>query len=245
MFICKYDTGGTWQWTRQFGSSSNDHARSVAIDASGNIYIAGNTYGELGGPSQFGDDAFLAKLDSSGTVQWIQQSGDGHNQPHFYKGVAVDSNGSAYVTGEASPRTLLAKYGGDGTEQWKRQVCPHPVDVAVDAGGTVYVTGSDLVGGCAHVVAVASYPATVGDATLDGCVDGLDYIAWSNNYKLSDRWWEEGDFTGDGYVDGLDYVVWSSNYDVGCPAAPGPVPEPSCAVLLALGFLALRRRFGA
>lgn len=84
-----------------------------------------------------------------------------------------------------------------------------------------------------------------GDANVDDCVDGLDYTIWSNNYHLSGMTWEQGDFTGDGYVDGLDYVIWSNNYHLGCPAAPGAVPEPSSALLLALGFLALRRRLGA
>ena len=83
-----------------------------------------------------------------------------------------------------------------------------------------------------------------GDATLDYCVDGLDYVAWSNNYLTGDTW-QEGDLNADGITDGLDYVIWSNNYLQGLPASPGAVPEPSSALVLALGFLALRRRFGA
>ena len=61
---------------------------------------------------------------------------------------------------------------------------------------------------------------------MDGCVDGLDYIAWSNNYKQYDKQWQDGDFTGEGYVDGLDYIIWSNNYETGCPAVPLALGEP-------------------
>ena len=56
-----------------------------------------------------------------------------------------------------------------------------------------------------------SGPDVPGDANLDGSVDGLDYIAWSNHYQQSGGL-EDGDFNGDGVVDGLDQVVWSNHY---------------------------------
>ena len=83
-----------------------------------------------------------------------------------------------------------------------------------------------------------------GDANLDYCVDGLDYVIWSNNYlpvgAATD--WLRGDFTGDGLTDGLDYVVWSNNSSFGCPAAPTAVPEPASALVLTLGLFFIRRR---
>ena len=89
---------------------------------------------------------------------------------------------------------------------------------------------------------VITQSALDGDATLNGCVDGLDYVAWSNNYGQSNKQWEDGDFTGEGYVDGLDYIIWSNNYLQGCPGQPGAVPEPTALSLLILGGLALIRR---
>ena len=80
-----------------------------------------------------------------------------------------------------------------------------------------------------------------GDANLDGCVDGLDYVTWSNNYLTGDTW-GEGDCNGDGVADGLDYVLWSNNYRQGSPSLPGPVPEPGVVSLLTLGCVALVRR---
>ena len=89
---------------------------------------------------------------------------------------------------------------------------------------------------------VITQSAIDGDANLDGCVDGLDYVAWSNNYDQSNMQWEDGDYNADGTADGLDYVVWSNNYNVGCPGSPAAVPEPSSALVLILGCCALRRR---
>ena len=79
-----------------------------------------------------------------------------------------------------------------------------------------------------------------GDANLDDCVDGLDYIAWSNNY-LTGTEWSQGDFVDDDLVDGLDYIVWSNNYEGSCPTAP-LVPEPGSGLLAALAAVALLRR---
>ena len=82
-----------------------------------------------------------------------------------------------------------------------------------------------------------------GDATRDGCVDGLDYVVWSNNYQTGTNW-DEGDLNGDQIADGLDYVVWSNNYQAGAPGRPGAVPEPATMLLLVAGGIGLmvRRR---
>ncbi len=76
-----------------------------------------------------------------------------------------------------------------------------------------------------------------GDANLDECVDGLDYVVWSSNYKTGTTW-GQGDFTGDQIVDGLDYIVWSTNYEGSCPGY-APAPEPTALLVLGLGGLPL------
>ena len=57
-------------WTSQFGTSASEHASGIALDGSGNIYIAGHTRGDLGGPNQGWSDAFIVACDSARTVQW-------------------------------------------------------------------------------------------------------------------------------------------------------------------------------
>ncbi len=61
-FLTKYDSAGTWQWTRQLGTSSADISRSVAVDGAGNAFISGDTYGSLDGDNAGDSDAFLVKF---------------------------------------------------------------------------------------------------------------------------------------------------------------------------------------
>lgn len=51
----------------------------------------------------------------------------------------------------------------------------------------------------------------LGDANLDGVVDGLDFIDW-NRYKFTSvAAWSVGDFNADGMVDEADFVIWDSH----------------------------------
>lgn len=51
----------------------------------------------------------------------------------------------------------------------------------------------------------------VGDANLDGLVDGLDFIRWNNHKFTAVAAWSAGDFNADGVVDGIDFIEWNSH----------------------------------
>ena len=51
----------------------------------------------------------------------------------------------------------------------------------------------------------------VGDATLDGIVDGLDFGVWHDNKFTVGAAWCSGDFNADGVVDGQDFIEWNNN----------------------------------
>jgi len=76
LFVVKYNSSGTKQWTKQLGTESNDFAIGVSTDSSGNVYVAGGTYGGLDGNTSAGvNDLFVVKYNSSGTKQWTNQLG--------------------------------------------------------------------------------------------------------------------------------------------------------------------------
>ena len=62
LFVVKYNSSGTKQWTKQLGSSSRDYDYGVATDSSRNVYVSGDTYGGL-------DNNTNAGYNSSGTKQ--------------------------------------------------------------------------------------------------------------------------------------------------------------------------------
>jgi len=114
IFLVKYNSSGTKQWVKQLEGSSKsfDNAQGLAVDSSDNIYVTGWTRGKLDIYAG-GDDAIVLKYNSSGTKQWTRQFG----APSFLEksqynsssqmttsedkgiGVAVDSSGNIYVTG--------------------------------------------------------------------------------------------------------------------------------------------------
>jgi hypothetical protein len=72
--------------------------------------------------------------------------------------------------------------------------------------------------------------AALGDANLDGVVDGSDFNAWNDN-RLQSCYtsWSGGDFTGDGVTDGSDFNLWLANRFTAtavAAVAPGEGTEP-------------------
>ena len=153
LFLLKYDPSGTKQWVRQWGTSGDDEASSVAVSKDGAIYVTGFTNGNLDGNNAGGDDLFLIKYDRSGVRQWIRQLGTpGQDEA---TGVGVDADGKIYVTGFTNDNLagnnaggediFLIKYDPSGNKEWGEQVGTPGDDfaagVAVDADGEIYVTG--------------------------------------------------------------------------------------------------------
>jgi hypothetical protein len=79
VFLAKYDSAGSRQWTRQLGTSTDDFGLGITGDGLGNLFVAGETLGSLGGTNPDGagnpqgSDPFLAKYDATGNLLWTRQ----------------------------------------------------------------------------------------------------------------------------------------------------------------------------
>lgn len=156
IFLIKYDAFGNKQWSKQMGSTRDDYARGIALNKSGYIYITGFTSGGLDGNTNTGAiDAFLIKLDATGTKLWTKQWGSaGYDEP---QNLAIDSKGNVLVTGVTDGNLdgninagwfdiFLVKFDGNGEKQWSKQLGGTSYDsadnIAIDADGNAYIIGS-------------------------------------------------------------------------------------------------------
>jgi hypothetical protein len=81
-----------------------------------------------------------------------------------------------------------------------------------------------------------SSPYNLGDANLDGYVDGADFNLWNAGKFTWTLKWDGGDFNSDGLVDGTDYGLWNAYKFT---SSWGPVPEPTSLMLLAAAVVCL------
>lgn len=161
-FVAKLDSNGALAWNTWLGGVGNDYGSGIAVDASGNISIVGWSGVTWGDPIRAFDgggydNAFTAKLDTSGALLWNTFLGpmDAFSHP----GIAVDTGGNAYVSG-GSPATwgapirpwagavdaFVAKIDGNGALLWNTFLggmfsADEGSAIAVDADGNVIIAG--------------------------------------------------------------------------------------------------------
>ena len=145
----KYDSQGVVQWAVQYDGGSTDCGYAVAVDASGNVYVAGQSWKE----TQYGEQGYVlvVKYNASGVEQWATRYYGGILSAGF--ALAVDGSGNAYVAGEYysdDDRHIMMtlKLNTAGAIQWIRWAFygydyeeSSAYDLALDGNGNAYVTG--------------------------------------------------------------------------------------------------------
>ena len=153
--------GGLSYWLSTLGGASSDQGHSVGIDSLGNNYSLGFTFSTGAG----NPDAFLAKRDVDGAVQWQRTLGGTNYEKGF--SLVIDSSNNIYEAGftfseGAGGDLLLAKYNSSGTLQWQRILGGSSEEsgegITSDSAGNVYVFGySSSQGAGAYDLLLAKY----------------------------------------------------------------------------------------
>jgi uncharacterized protein (TIGR03437 family) len=172
IFVTKLDpTGRTVLYSTFIGGSSTESAKSIALDASGNVYVTGMTTS-----SDFpttadaykrtlqGSDAFVVKLNASGAELLFSTLLGGSGNEVSY-GIAIDNSNHVYVTGSTTstnfPTTagvfqsntrggsfeaFVAKLNATGTQLVYSSYLggssnDEGLSITVDNSGNAYLTG--------------------------------------------------------------------------------------------------------
>ena len=107
-FVTKFNGNGTLGYSTYLGGNGPDNGFGIAVDVSGNAYIAGvtratnfPTANAIQPTLGSNDDAFVTKLNSQGSAL-VYSTYLGGSSIDAARGIAVDATGNAYVTGFTS-----------------------------------------------------------------------------------------------------------------------------------------------
>lgn len=155
-FLLKLDSEGKQIWVSQFGSSGSDEGRDVTFNSEGDVFVVGQTNGDLAGVNEGNQDGFFAKLNDQGEVQWIQQFGS--SQQDQASGIALDNAGNIYIGGwtggvlgdrqYGNGDAYLALFDSEGEKLWIRQFGTGNWDGSHGLTGTLDGSGDVVLSGC-------------------------------------------------------------------------------------------------
>jgi hypothetical protein len=164
--IAKLDSAGNLLWNTFLGANGTDSGNSIAVDSSGNVFVAGRSAAAWSCPVACtvraytsSSDAFVAKLSAStGSLTWNTFLGDSGSDET--DGLVLDGSGNIYVVGfssitwgspvqpyTASIDAFVAKLdAASGSLTWNTFLGGSSQDlgksIALDGSGNIYVSGN-------------------------------------------------------------------------------------------------------
>ncbi|MCX6752260.1 MAG: SBBP repeat-containing protein [Candidatus Nomurabacteria bacterium] len=227
-FAAKISSAGALTWNTFVGRSSTV-GQGIAVDTSGNVYIAGSVGGGSGFASivrayTSSNDGFVVKFANNGALTWTSFLG-GNGGDESYA-IAVDTIGNIYVTGlsdttwgspvrayyGSSYDIWAAKLDTNGALTWNTFLGDSGNDygygIAIDINGNVYVVG--------YTSATWGSPVRTYSSGLDvfaAKLDGVGTLVW--NTFLGGNETDVGygiaiDINGNVYIGGAGPTTWES-----------------------------------
>ena len=114
--LLEFDAAGNKLWDLMVTPSANNHATSLALDASGAIFVAGRTSESLDSNHEGGWDAFVHKFDRAGSFVWGRQIGT--TEDDLPSAVAIAPDGSVRVVGSTAGALGGSSHGGRDAFVW-------------------------------------------------------------------------------------------------------------------------------
>ena len=158
-FVAKLDSDGKLVWNTFLGGLGIDEGVGIGLDSASNVYVSGISDTTWGSPRQayaHWDDTFVAKLNSSGALQWSTFVGG--ERDDSVRAMAVTSGGISYLVGDVDGTfgtplnpfaggydTWVAKLNSSGDLLWSTFVGgaggEFPKAVVTDGSANVYIAG--------------------------------------------------------------------------------------------------------
>jgi hypothetical protein len=154
ILIYKYNPEGILKKTKIFGTDSLDYLSEIYIDKDFNIYIAGNTKGQLGANS-YGDwDYFIMKLDSGFSEIYTLQFGT--EKWDYCNDFIIDKNSDVYFAGFTfgnlgkenigNTDAFIAQYTREGDlirlHQFGTAQAENVSNIIIDSNENIYISGT-------------------------------------------------------------------------------------------------------
>jgi uncharacterized delta-60 repeat protein len=138
VFLAKYNNSGDLVYNITWSGIGNDYTSEVALDTSGNIFIAGDMEGLAF------EDVTIVKFNNSGDYQWHQSWGG--DEFDFVESLSLDSFNNIYVAGSFysyGSETCIVKFNSTGHFQWYRtwDGNGNVQDLIIDSQDNIYLSG--------------------------------------------------------------------------------------------------------
>ncbi|MBA3682931.1 MAG: T9SS type A sorting domain-containing protein [Bacteroidetes bacterium] len=162
----------TFNWAKQVGGVGNDKAKTIVVDALGNVYNAGGFSGNVDMDPGLGtftltslgaEDIFISKLDAAGNFIWAKQIGG--SQQNYISSIVLDAANNIYATGyfngtvdfdpgagisnlssNGNSDAFILKLDANGNFLWANSTGgtgnDYGIDITTDPSGNIYTCGS-------------------------------------------------------------------------------------------------------
>jgi hypothetical protein len=188
LLLAKYNSSGTIQWQKKlYQSVGNNVTQAFSVDSSGNCYIGGYSTQAVGPPAT--TYGFIAKYNSSGTLQWQKQfldGGFGNGSVGNIAGIKVNSSGDIFTIGSmyngstTTSTRFLQKLNSSGTVQWQRSYSDSGLySVTLDSSSNLYICGEGTVGTyIGHILKYNSSGTIQWQRKIDATLSGQNFKYW-------------------------------------------------------------------